>query len=78
MPEFTGFSGEMIFGIASLLMALVLWVRVLSNKRDSDDWLNHKLYERQQEIERGQSPTPPATGKTAQAENHDLPKGPWG
>lgn len=77
MGEFTGFSGEMILSAISMMLVLVLWIGVLANKRRSDDALNMKLLERQQEIERRKA------AETARAEptvpTEDKPdNGPWG
>ena len=66
-------SGEIIFGIVSMLLALVLWVRVLMNKRNEDDWISQKLLERQQKLDASKAPPP------ASPPSDDSPQnGPWG
>ncbi|MEG1451569.1 hypothetical protein [Brevundimonas sp.] len=70
-------SGEMLFGIMSMMLALVLWVRVLMNKRHSDDWLEDRLVERQEKIENQRRKTTPAPAP--KSDEHTGPaRGPWG
>lgn len=69
-------SGEMLFGIISMALALVLWVRVLMNKRHSDDWLEDRLLERQEQLD-SQGHRPTAT-KPDEPSPTGTKKGPWG
>lgn len=71
------FSGEMLFGIISMVLALVLWVRVLMNKRHNDDWLEDRLIERQEQIDsqRRIATRPPASTPD---KHNDPARGPWG
>lgn len=72
-------SGEMLFGIISMALALVLWVRVLMNKRHSDDWLEDRLLERQERLDsQGRMANRPAAPKPEEPSPTGTKKGPWG
>lgn len=70
-------SGETLFGIMSMALALILWVRVLMNKRHNDDWLDERLIERQDRIDSQNRINTPSEPSTPVADDSKK-TGPWG
>lgn len=70
-------SGETLFGIMSMALALILWVRVLMNKRHNDEWLDERLIERQDRIDSQNRINTPSEPPAPVADDGKK-TGPWG
>lgn len=71
------FGAESLFGIMSLLLVLVMWGRILMNKRAADRELDRQLLERQERLdaERARQSPPVSPPPPSSPDNR---KGPWG
>ncbi|MGI4818019.1 MULTISPECIES: hypothetical protein [unclassified Brevundimonas] len=66
-------SGEEIFGLVSMMLALVYLLMVVRGRRASHRWLNEALARREQEKQRKAAASAPPPQPTDQDK-----RGPWG
>ena len=66
-------SGEEIFGLASMMLALVYLLMVVRGRRASHRWLNDALARREEEKQRKAATSAPRSEPTDQEK-----RGPWG